>query len=504
MQLKNNREFDKWTKAYKNNFWIKNKIKKIDFNDSEIPFFKSFINTNSPLLIAKSDIGYNNFNKVSLYILATVISDILKTKQISEEVFVFIGHDGHRGLKKLALSLVNSFGYHKIQATIYNDDAKISKSLFDYTSQKIKSYYNFYFRKIPNSKYICLEIKNSKNEFPIPQVLEYLEKEYHRNKFNDFHSKETIVWKINLETIWQDFQNELFNKKTIRYNDAKVLKVAVSSKNKKLRKNLEKMIGNFDIEYIKSWNIIFGFPLLKKIFLAYFKKVDLLIDYDKSSHLPIFYIKNKKTYKKISFLEMVLILFHYNIDKNPKKEIFKIEYDFIKLSFLEQIAQRNNIPFEHNLNFSNKEDFHFRFFFNELGEIHFSNFQNESYNIFFLIMSMIEFFNYQKTQNFNFVKIKDHLSKIYDYPIDWEKEFLSKNNFKTIIENLLNKGFEVEKAENKIFSFFDSRIKFKNKNNIEFFLFVNTNLNYYKIFLKTKDNSVNLSKAGKILYKELK
>lgn len=502
--MNQNREFEKWSKVYDKNLIFKKKLQKIDFNNLNQTFFDSFFNLNSPYIIGKYDIGYNNFNKISLSVFAKVFSNFFQKQRNQEKDFIILGHDGSKKLKNLVFHLANALGSNGIHVITMNENKEINSSFFDYSVKKLKNYCNLYFKKLPNSKYIILKMTNSEGELPTSEFIKFLKDQYDKQKFSNYFYRESIIWKLKESLLWKDFQEDLFKEYVKQNHNNKLLNVAIISKNKGFQHQIEKIIGNYDIQYTKTGFFCKYLSLIRNFFLNKFKKVDLLIESDLTNNLPIFYVKTKYLFEKIKFSDLFLLLLYFYIYKNNKEENYRIFKNFYDLDFLKEISKKNNVQLEElALNDFQKNNL-INFHFNDWDEIFLNYELGKKFNIFGIIISVVEILNYLKTQNSDFFKFKDQLKKMFTLSNDFSTYFHSSQEFKTILEHFSKKGITIQKEERNKFDFFDLKIKFNTFEKVNFYLYVNSKIQYYKLTLISNDLEINLEKNAKNILKELK
>ncbi|WP_033161214.1 hypothetical protein [[Mycoplasma] collis] len=343
---------------------------------------------------------------------------------------------------------------------------KLDKNLF-----KQRAFYIF--KKINFNYLVLIYLRNEKIIVKIfNENLGYLEKNNtsENNELKNLIDKKNEFYELE-KYLDFDVENiiEIYDKFYFEKSAEKVLNLQFTSQNK----SIENWVNNF--------SFLSGFNFSKN------KNADLKVEINSESYLPIFYYKIKKRFFKVSFSQ-ILFLIYYIFNNYYKNKFLQITDNFTKHVF--------------NYSFKNqKNDFYF-LKINKYGEMEFQlNQKNIVFNPFVLISFIISFLNYQKTQNINIVETLSLVNKTYNFKnlevLDYDKK-ININKFIFLSEN---RGFKIKVRKERDLKYWNFLLKLKNNKNNFIILISNPILNKNKIIFENDEKHKNYKYVLKLLKK---
>lgn len=406
----------------------------------------SLFNLRNNSVIGQIKEGFNNFNEVTIKLLAFSINKVLLNNTKSP-IKILIANDGsHKYLSYFEKELLNLINQEQILTYSYEKNEPVSKAFLAFTNSITEAFtIIIYVHKYDEKNNFAISFFN-KNVEPLNfELVKLFLKEYQNISIDMIKDKNNLNPNLDFQKILKEYTDFLLNK-NFTNNANHLLKIGVI--NSPLQNSfVKKILGKNDIAYTILKN---SFKTDKPQFLKYsllnyslLKNIEYIFKFSYDYQKVYLYKRNKNKkyffyYELVDMTDLVSnylsFINNYESTNNQFSEIKNVVCSHLtKKENIINIASRYKINLNFSWNFDSKKYPKSNLlFFDEDYQIYLDNNKNIKYDGFMFLNILIDMLNYYETQEMKYEDIcKRNLDKSHELLINYF-------SFDCAEENLIN------------------------------------------------------------------
>ncbi|MBN3534599.1 MAG5620 family putative phospho-sugar mutase [Mycoplasma procyoni] len=421
------------------------------------------------------------FSERNLKVLALAIAQLSKP-QDQTIIKVLSCHDNDKFSKKIINIINQNLNQSHIKVFSLKESDFVLKPIFDFVAKSSKFAISFYCYKDKNTNQYVLEIYNSKfNLFSSTnfELLKQKAEQLQQEVFSNSNIKSDISI-LSTKNIFNEFISKTFGSLDLNKDQSRILSVGFLSQNYKIDQLQKHLIGNLDFKYYflpffkKSKN-----KALKLKLFSFYKKPDVIIDIYSNGQKIDIYIKENKKYRKMTLEEQILFLiFFKNYRTAEDTKIINNFNSIFNFDLLNQKMSNSSKVLKQQIELLENQEIEFSYLNNLVKQ-----------NPFVKVILILNFLNYQKTQNSNFDKTKEIFKKMNSFKGIIDFEVYGVEQVEDLIEELKLYDFKVIDKQIELLNYWDQIYYFESNTGEKIKIFADFSLKKLLVFINS-DNSI--------------